>query len=121
MFGDVVVDDDDEAESIDADGATIMDVGFEAAGGCGVDVDCCSSTNLARFNTLAMCSCSSRFKWLRSSSTGEGIGGMEKAEFLDERGLGTLSIEIGRERRVIAVPVTAADDDDADEFDKRPL
>ena len=102
----------------------VVDADVDAgATGTGADADAvavCSSAAAARarFKTFAICSCSSRFKWLKSSSTGDaGSGGTDDAATFDERALRTLSIETGLERRVGAIVV----DGDGIVADKRSL
>ena len=61
----------------------------------------CSSAALARRRTLAMCSCSSRFKWLKSNSTGEaGAAAASGTDAIVEWSFtfSTLSREIGRDK-----------------------
>lgn len=103
LLVDVDVDEDDadgdnHADTIDAGGDCAA---WTTTGGTGA---CCSSTARARRRTLAICSCSSRFKWLKSNSPGDAGGGGGTDVFTDLE-LRTLSMEIGLERPI-------ADDDE---------
>ncbi len=83
------VDDDDDDSEGDID--AVGDIMEETVSGN--KEDCCSSIALALLNTLAMCACSSWFKWLRSRSAGDTDGCGIKIVLLLE--LRTLSIDTG--------------------------
>ena len=92
----LLVDDDDDdakgdnnAEVVDAGGDGLKGTTAGSGGGGGG-----SSAARARRRTLAICSCSSRLKWLRSSSTGD--DGNDGISTIFE--VRTLSIDIGLER-----------------------
>lgn len=71
------VDDDDDVEEDDEEDDRAIDKGEGTIDGRakGETRFVCSSAALARRRTLAICSCSSRFKWLKSNSAGDAGGG----------------------------------------------